>query len=357
MDMMTFNQYFTPQAMAAYWEEVYSNQINYLGPAFFGRQQKMGLDLKWIRGKSKVNLSLMPSTYDALPKFRGHEGFSITETEMPFFREAHLIKEKDRQEIIRAQSSNDPYLQEIITRTFDEVAQLIEGSRIIPERMIWQLLAPATGSPGISIVENGVEYVYNYDETGDWKTNNYSELTGTDVWSDAANSKPLDDIQQILTKAQNRNGGKISVLVMTTKTFNQLVSNAQIRSAILAQNSTANIFMTSNLVKSTIANFLGVSIVTYDKTYMANDGTETPYLADNVVVYLPSGQVGTVWKGTTPEAADLMGSGEASVSVVDGGTTISRILKPLPVNVEIWVSEVVLPSYERMDDVYVMKVG
>jgi hypothetical protein len=72
---------------------------------------------------------------------------------------------------------------------------------------------------------------------------------------------------------------------------------------------------------------------------------------------LPSYALGNTWFGTTPEEFDLMsGTANASVSIVNTGVAITTIKEPHPVNVQTIVSEIILPSFERMDDIFVIKV-
>ena len=52
-----------------------------------------------------------------------------------------------------------------------------------------------------------------------------------------------------------------------------------------------------------------------------------------------------------------MGSGQANVSIINTGLAITQIIQPHPVNIETIASEIVLPSYERMDEVGVLKVA
>lgn len=353
-----FTEYFTPRAIASYWENAYSNQLSYLGPAFFDTRKKAGLDLKWIKGSKGIGVSLMPSVFDARAKFRDHVGFSQEETEMPFFREGYLIKEKDRQELLRIQDSGDPYAQAIISRVFDDSADLIEGARIVPERMIWSLMAPENGNCGISIVANGVDYTYNYDKKGTWKPNNYTAITtASDQWSADATADPITDLMEVKQTALERNGTQLTTAIMSSKTFNYLMKAASIKSAVLAQNSTANIIVTENIVRNIISILLGLNIIVYSKQYQDESKTTKAFYPDDYVTLVPAGNLGTVWYGTTPEEADLMGSGKADVSIVNTGVALSRIITPHPVNVELYASEIVLPSFERMDDVYVMKVA
>lgn len=73
---------------------------------------------------------------------------------------------------------------------------------------------------------------------------------------------------------------------------------------------------------------------------------------------IPEGNLGNTWYGTTPEEADLMSGGTAAeVQIVDTGVAITTIKEPHPVNVETIVSEIVLPSFETIDNIYIAKVA
>ena len=142
---LNLKEVFAPAAIAAYWTNDPTNAMPFASDALFPAKKKAGLDLKWLRGHKGVGVSLMPSAFDAKATFRTREGFKFDETEMPFFREGYHLGEKDRQEILRVLDSNDPYARDVMNRLYDDTAQLITGARIVPERMIWQLLAPANG--------------------------------------------------------------------------------------------------------------------------------------------------------------------------------------------------------------------
>lgn len=166
---MNLTELFTPKIIAANYTEAASNAIPYLGSGLFPSVKRAGLDLAWIKGHKGLPVSLKPSAFDAKATFRDRIGVSKLETEMPFFREGYKIKEKDRQEILRAQSSNDPYAADVINRIYDDQQDLIAGADVVPERMRMQLLFPEGGAMGITIKANGVNYTYNYDPDGAWK--------------------------------------------------------------------------------------------------------------------------------------------------------------------------------------------
>ena len=353
---MNIRDAYTSKAIALVNTEVASNRIAYLGAGLFPAKKKMGLDLKWIKTSKGLPVSLAPSNFDAVSTLRSREGFKLTETERAFFRESMLVKEADEQEIMRVQDSTDPYASEVLSRIFDDANTLVDGANVVPERMIMQLLAPADGSPKISIEANGVTYAYNYDPNSTYKTKNFASLTAdTDKWSDTTNSDPMDDIATALDAVEAETGERPSIMIVSRKTMDYLKQNAKIKSAILAQNTTATVFMNDNRVKEVFSNELGIKIIVYSKQYKKEDGTAEKFYPDGFATLIPDGALGSTWYGTTPEERTLMGSGEADVSIVNTGVAVAVTTTSDPVHTKTTVSEIVLPSYERMDSTYVIK--
>lgn len=353
---MNIRDAYTSKAIALVNTEVASNRIAYLGAGLFPAKKKMGLDLKWIKTSKGLPVSLAPSNFDAVSTLRSREGFKLTETEMAFFRESMLVKEADEQEIMRVKDSTDPYAAEVLGRIFDDANTLVDGANVVPERMIMQLLAPSDGSPKISIEANGVTYAYNYDPSSTYKTKNFASLTtDTDKWSDTTNSDPMDDIATALDAVEAETGERPSIMIVSRKTMDYLKQNAKIKSAILAQNTTATVFMNDNRVKAVFSNELGIRIIVYSKQYKKEDGTAAKFYPDGFATLIPDGALGNTWYGTTPEERTLMGSGEADVSIVNTGVAVAVTTTSDPVHTKTTVSEIVLPSYERMDSTYVIK--
>lgn len=347
---------YSARAVALVQTEVASNRKRYIGEGLFPAKKKMGLDLKWIKTSKGLPVSLSPSNFDAVSTLRSREGFKMTETEMAFFRESRIVKETDEQEMLRVQESTDPYVQEILSRVFDDANDLVEGARVVPERMIMQLLAPSDGSPKISIQADGVTYEYNYDPNNDYKTNNFTELSGeTDKWSDVENSDPLEDVSNGLDSVEAKTGERPSVMIVSRQTMNYLKKNKKIKSAILAQNVTANIFMDDARVNELFSAELGVNIIVYAKQYKNEEGVVAKFYPDGFATLIPNGALGNTWYGTTPEERTLMGSKEADVSIVNTGVAVAVTVSNDPVQTKTTVSEIVLPSYERMDSTYVIK--
>ena len=352
---MDFSELFSPVAIAANWTEAASNRVPYLGEALFPAKKQAGLDLKWIKGAKGVPISLMPTAFDAKATFRDRIGVEKLETEMPFFREGFKIKERDRQDILRAQSSNDPYVAAAIARVFDDANELIEGANVVPERERMQLLFPVDGNAGIVIKANGVDYTYNYDPNGTWKTNNYFT---TDWATSPSTADPFNDIQTAKDAIIAKTGTEVRVAVMNSTTFKLLRTNNAIKNRYLTTNGLSLGYLTDREIIEVLKDAAGLDgVVVYDKQYRDESKAAHKFVPDNYVCLLPAGALGSTWYGTTPEEADLMGKTEHQVAIVNTGVAVTQIIDPHPVNVNTFASEIVLPSFERMDEVALLKVS
>ena len=355
---MKLTDVFNAKAIALNWTEVASNSIAYLGTGFFPAKKKAGLDLKWIKGHKGLPVSLAPSNFDAKSKFRDRIGIQISETQMCFFRESMLIKEADEQEMMRVEDANDPYAQQVLENIFDDARALVDGANVVPERMRMQLLAPLGGNMGIAINANGVNQTYNYDPDGSWKKDHYLALAGdADKWTASETCDPLKNIETALDAQEAATGTRPTVALMSKATF-QLIKNAKkVQSAILAQNATANVNYTSKKVKAFVEEELDISLIIYTKKFKDEAEQEQNFYPDNIVMLMPNGAVGSTYYGTTPEERTLSAKADADVSIVNTGVAVAVTITDDPVNTKTTVSEIVLPSFERMDDCYAIEVA
>lgn len=356
MNITEFRQMVSPKAIAANWTEAVSNRIPYLGETLFPSKQKAGLDLKWIKGNKGLPVSLMPSAFDAKATFRDRPGLESLATEMPFFREGFKIKEKDRQDILRIREENDPYLNDALNRIFDDARNLLDGALVVPERMIMQLLFAENGYAKIEIKANGVDYTYNYDPDGSWRSANYIALTSSATWDSTSTADPFTDIQNAKDKISNQ-GGEAAYIAMNSATFKLLRSITAVKNLFLTLNGQAVGYLTDPQIAQVLKDASGLQgIIVYDKQFKDESGNTHKFIPDDYVAVLPAGNLGNTWRGTTPEEADLMGKGQADVQIVNNGIAITQILDPHPVNINTFASEIVLPSYERMNEVALIKV-
>lgn len=360
---MKLRDIFTAESVAANYTEAASNKIPYFGEGLFPSQKKLGLDLKFIRGHKGLPVSLAPSSFDSKSKFRDRVGVQISNTQMAFFRESMLVKEEDEQEIMRVQDSNDPYAAQVLEHIYEDTTTLTDGADVVAERMRMQLLSPIGGSMGISIVATDtygkpVDYTYNYDPDGTWAAKHYMQIIGDeDKWTATETCDPMQDLENALDAQEEESGTRPEIALMSKATFNMIKASEKVRQGILAQNTTANVNYTSRKVQEYVEEELNIKLVIYTKKFKDEAGETKQFYPDNIVTLLPEGTLGKTYYGTTPEERTLSGDVTVDVSIVNTGVAISVTTTSDPVNTKTTVSEILLPSFEGMDNIYVLEVA
>lgn len=354
---MDIKNFITPAAIAAYWTDASANRTSLGAGGLFGYKKKAGLKLAMIKGSRGLPVSLMPSAFDAKATFRDHVGFDRIETTMPFFREGYHLDEEFRQQLLEIENQNSPLLDEIMDRIFDDVTDLINGANVVPERMAMQLLFPTEGAVGFTIKANGVDYTYNYDPDGTWKANNYIALTSGDMWTAPDSADPIQSLIIGKNKAKSLTGVTSKYAVMNSNTFNLAATTESVKNRYLSAGGISVGYITPEEAKRVIEATTKLTIVSYDEMYRDESKKSHMFVPDNYVSLIPDGELGKIWYGVTPEEADLRSGNNAEVSIVNTGVAITKVITPHPVNVNIYASQIVMPSFERMDDVISMKVG
>lgn len=334
----------TSEDIAAYWTTKYSETENLLGDELFPAQQKLGLDLKWIKGSQGLPIVLKPSAYDVVALKRDRIGFEKISTEMPFFKESMMIDEELRQQLnMVLETGNSVYIDSIMLRVFDDEVQLVRGAKAQRERMRMMLLT--TG--GISISANGQNYDYDYGMKDE------NKITVTASWANS-NTDIVLDIRNWQDQIEEDTGVRPTRAIVSQKTFSYIVNNNLIKNAIWGNDSVAPV--SREKVREYLMRELGLSIAVYTKKYIDETGAKKKYIPDDIFVLIPDGNLGTGWFGTTPEQSDLMSGSAANVSIVDTGVAITTSKKIDPVNVDTKVSMIYLPSFEAIDQMIIAQI-
>nr|MDD4690007.1 major capsid protein [Eubacteriales bacterium] len=171
----------------------------------------------------------------------------------------------------------------------------------------------------------------------------------------AATSDPIGDLMTAVEHMKEQKGVTPTEVLMNSTTYKAMLSSASIKKAMNPLGY-ANIIPTRSAMLQFIQQETGLTIILYDKMFKDEQAIDRKFFPDGYVTLLPGYAVGNTWYGTTPEEFDLMsGATNASVSIVNTGIAVTTIKEPHPVNVQTIVSEIVLPSFERMDDIYIIK--
>ncbi len=352
---MPFTDLISADYLGVAWEESALAKEAYLGETLFSPKKQTSLDLKWIKGAGNLPVTLAPAAYDAEVALRSRMDVAKVETEMPLFREGIQLTEKDRRGLMDAEKLGDSRVREVLSKVYDDSNNLIRGAKVVSERMVMQLLAPADGKPKISISGTDVTYAYDYDPAGKWYASNFTDASSS-PWSTPSSSTPIDDTNTVVQKAAIE-GKKLRYGLMSQKTFNELMSSAQIKNVALSRNEF--VYMTPELAKSIYETLTGIRPIVYNAIYAATEkGKAKNFFPDKVVTFIPEGTLGNMVYAATPEEFDsISGATPNKVRIVENGIAItSSVTSVLPLRTTISVSEVVLPSFERMDEVYELKV-
>ena len=364
MPVLALGNAFTARSLGVMWNN-YEQSLGvapYLGRSFFGTDKKIGLKMSFIKGRNGLPVALKGANFDAKAPLRNAIGFSTIENEMPFFRESYMVSEKEQQEYDTfVNTENVAMANQILKEIAKKPLDLIMGADVVPERMIWSLLAPVDGVPKIDVVVDGGD-TYTIDYTGDngvaYKAKNYMGIKGASAWSNPATATPIADVVALQDKAKD-NGDNLSTFVMNRKTWKEFMAADDTRLQVLgAVASQAGMMLKEADVKSYLLSNYGITILEYNKLYVDENGATKPFIPDDVVSAI-SGAIttlGTVWYGTTPE--ERSGSlTDGTLSIVNTGVAVYTYTTNHPINTHCVVSEIVLPSYENMDRVYVMNVN
>lgn len=338
-------------------EEASKADEAYLGAELFPSRKQTSLDLKFIAGYKGIPVSLKPSTLGSRAFVRDRIGAVTIQNEIPFFREQMNIDERTRRQLVRAENDvTDPYTREILKNIFNDTKQLTDGAKVVPERMRMNLLF--TGKFYIAGADkDGKQPIYNYDydSNGKWARENVKVLTGNKRWSDHTNSNPVDDLQDMIDAAADK-GVTIARAVCGSQVLKDIMANTNFKNMFRNPDQSLRSFSRKEALNE-LSTRLGINVVVYTRSYQDENGKTQQFVPDNAIALFPAGKLGDTVYATTPEELDLAsGYGNASVSVIDTGITVTTAKEyGPPVNVKTVVSEFVLPSFEAMATVFVIK--
>ena len=334
----------TSKNIVAYWIEKNLNTYT-VGEQLFPFKKEIGIKLEWIKGVKGQPVGLRLSAYDSKSIRRDRQGIDKYDTVMPFFKESMVLDEATRQQLnVMLQTNNEALIENIIANVFDDQIKLITAAYETIERMRMQLLT----SGAITLSSNGQSYSYDF---GMPESNKITVTTG---WYDA-DSDPVKDIQDIKDAAR-LNGVKITRAMCNTNALKTLLGNKNISSRIYVLGN-GNVSITTEEVRKYIERETGITIFVNDEGYIdESTGNFVPYFADDIFTLFPDGELGKTHFGMTPEESDLMNANVADVSIVDNAIAVTTSKLVDPVNSEMKVSMVALPSFEMADAVYILDI-
>ncbi|HCQ5451603.1 TPA: major capsid protein [Clostridioides difficile] len=318
-----------------------------IGEALFPRKKQIGMDLKYIKGAKKKPVVLKQSTFDVAVKIRALKAqIEVKSKRMPFFKESVLVNEEDRQQLLLAsQAQNKELLLMIISQIYDNYLALVDGGDMQMERMRMQALADGV----INIVSEDGDLVFDFEVP----SNHKEVLTGSATW-DNPDADIIGDIQRWMRIMRDEGNPLPKRMVMTSKTFGYFAKNKAIKLDI---DKDGRVILTDEMIKNYLKNKVGLSVAIVSGTYKLEDESEESYFPDNKITFIPDGDLGKTYYGTTPEEADKVYGSKLDCSVVRTGIAITTMRLIDPVTVQTKVSQLGIPSFERADECFFATVA
>ena len=336
----------TAENVSGYWNGSQEKVDTTLGDKLFPARKQLGIKLAFVKGGSGKAVALKPAAFDTKVPLRERMNLSVTEEQMPFFKEGLVVKEEDRQQLnMIAATGNQALIDSVITGIFDDQTHLFNGALARLEAMRMQVLA--TGK--ISFQDNGVAQEFDYGVKDSMKS------TVKKAWTDAV-ATPLADIEAAIEAMINQ-GKKAEILIMTQKTFS-LIKKADSTIKIVKPLAPKGASVTNTELTDYLLDAHGVKVEIKNDTFTDVDGTIKNFYPEGYVSFIPNATLGNTVFGTTPEESDLLGGNISGVdvSIVNKGIAITTQKLSDPVNVQTKVSMIALPSFERLDDVYMLDI-
>lgn len=350
------------QILASYWENINRYQDNpNLGASLFPARRSNNTDLQMIKGTKGLPVVLQPSEFDTKAPLRDKMGITSLQYGMPFFREASQIGEKERQELFKLMNSGEEFVKRFLPMIYDQLTPLIEGAEARMEQMRMSVLS--TGAIRVKAsAETGrdVQYDLNFDQDGEWAASNQFELTGTDTWTEANadSNDPIADLLEIKDQILDETGHVPTRVLLNSTTLRNMLKSESLKKGMNPLYFDSLRFSRSEL-QSYVEQETGLEFIVYDKMFVNDDKETVKYYPDNQITLLPSGAVGSSVYGVTPEELDLLGASghAANTAIVNPGIAVTTYREPHPVNIATIVSMVGAPSFDRMEEVFIVKVA
>lgn len=156
---------FTARSLGVMWDNYKASLAlpPYLGRQKFGTTKQDSLEIRYIVGENSQPVALKASNFDAQAPLRDVGGFKDIQNEMPFYRESYMVTEKEEQQYADyASAENSSLANQVLRQISKKPMNLIQGAMVVPERQIWELLAPADGVPKVTVNIEGKKYVVDY---------------------------------------------------------------------------------------------------------------------------------------------------------------------------------------------------
>lgn len=326
-----------------------------LDKALFPDDKQMSMEIENAKGADGRVQVLKVSQFDVAAKLRAlNASLDLEKMEMPFFKEAIRINEKDRRDLIQAMNSNNQNLVDmLVKKVWNNINELVEGSEAQFRRMRAQVIQ----NGAINITTDEGDIVVDY---GIPATHKETITSADDVWTNPE-ADILGDIERYQKVFTDAGLQKPTRLVMTETTFNKtIMKNNAIAldySVRYLKDNQAEARLTKKEIVSYLKDKYELSVAFVDGQIVNEAGSTVSLYEDGKVSLIPTGTLGRTVYSPTPEEYDkLYGTGKLDTEVVRTGVAITTMVQDDPVTVDTKVSSMGLPSFDKANNVFLATV-
>lgn len=267
---------------------------NYVGLTLFPQTTVQELSFEYWKAQNLLPVMANVQAFGNEAEIASRDGAAKVSGEIPPIKRKIRLNERTLI-ALRREGAGDNEL--VRNQLFNDLDNMIDSVLARAEKM--RMDAVANGQ--IAIVENGVIMTVDYGVPSSHKVT----LSGTDLWSDATNSKPIDDIQEWTEQVVSTSGIRPTRALTSNVVVSNLIKNAQVRTMIYGDNGGSRA-VSLNQVNELLATLNLPRIATYDLQVraQAEDGTISTvrFFPQNKFVLLPPDQLGETLSGPTAEA-------------------------------------------------------
>lgn len=329
-------------------EEVFNTKelINYfkerkvtpmLGESLFPERKIQDIEFDMILGSGGLPVSAEVHAYDTKTQLASREAIEKGVASLALIKRQIKIAEK---EIIKVQNPRtDAELAFVLSQLYNDSEKMFEGIKVRVEAM--RMEATSTGK--IKIEENGVKVTLDYGvPTANKKSFN---------WSDAATSKPLDDLETLASAVETTCGSRPSRALTSRKIVKAICASESVRKAINGVNSD-KIITLAQLNELLVQCELPV-FITYEGKYKvegAKGFTTKRYFPENVISMFGDAPLGETIYGLTAEEVKLIGDGKMEEASMVGNIFVGTYTSIDPVGEFTKAAATALPSFPHAEE-------
>lgn len=310
-----------------------------LGETLFPEVKRQSLEFEYIKGGNNTPVAASVHAFDTEAEMGSREAEKAA-IELAFIKRKMRISEKD---LIALQQPRSPQEQSYLQgQVFADIDTLVAGVRARVEAMRMEVLANGT----ITLNENNLSATVDYGVPTDHK----EALAGTDMWTDTANSAPLEDLE----RWQDALNGNATRALTSKKVLNALLKHPHIIDALYGSGSQR--MATRNELNAFLSQHDLPTIGTYDQQYRKQnaDGTYATqrYFPDNKFTLFGDGNLGESIYGPTPEEIRLVNDPNVDTSTI--GNVLAMVYDETrdPVGTYTKAVATALPSFPAANQVF-----